>query len=254
MKKSIIELSEKAGKFLLENFRKDSDLFRLRGTTKEIVTKYDKMSDKMLIDGLSKKFPDYNILTEESGLRDKKSDFTWIVDSLDGSSNFAVGNPFFAVSIALLHRGKPVLGVAYAPFLKELFVAEEGSGSLLNGKAIHVSDVEQLDKSYVVWCEATGGNLRMSRINANIQPKIKDLRKLGAGSLECAWVACGRADAFIVTQVEPWDATAGAMLVLEAGGKLTDFKGKSWKPVRSDAVFSNGKIHDKILEVINKSD
>ena len=253
MKKFIIELSKKAGKFLLENFRKDSDLFRLRGTTKEIVTKYDKASDKMLVDALSKKFPDYNLLTEESGFRDKKSDFTWIVDSLDGSSNFAVGNPFFAVSIALVHHNKPILGVAYAPFLKELFVAEEGSGALLNSKAIHVSYIDQLDKSYFVWCEATGGHLRMSRINANIQPKVKDLRKLGAGSLECAWVACGRADAFVVTQVEPWDVVTGTVLVSEAGGKVTDFKGNAWKPKRSDVVFSNGKIHDKILEIVNKT-
>lgn len=250
MKKFIIELAEKTGKFLLKNFRKSPDLFRLRGTTKEIVTKYDKQSDRIIVDALSKKFPDYNILTEESSPRNKGSDFTWIVDPLDGSSNFAVGNPFFAVSIALLHHEKPVLGVAYAPFLKELFVAEEGAGALLNGKAIHVSAVKALGKSYFVWCEAAGSSLRMSRINANIQPKIKDLRKLGAGSLECAWIACGRAEAYVTTAIEPWDVAAGVILVMEAGGKVTDFKGKAWKPVRSDAVLSNGKIHNKVLEII----
>lgn len=250
MKKFVIDLSKRAGNLLLENFRQDYGLFRLRGTSKEIVTKYDKMSDEMIVQALSKKFPEHNILTEESGLRNKNSEFTWIVDSLDGSSNFASGNPFFSTSIALLHHDKPILGVSYAPFLKELFVAEEGRGSLLNGKVIHVSEIEKLEESYFVWCEGAGGNLRMSRINSVIHPIVKDLRKLGSGSLECAWVACGRAEAYLTTQIEPWDVAAGVILVLEAGGKVTNFIGDDWKPVRTDFICSNGKVHDEVLEIM----
>ena len=250
MKKFVIDLSKRAGNLLLKNFRKDYDLFRLRGTSKEIVTKYDKMSDEMIVKALIKKFPEYNIITEESGLRNKNSEFTWIVDSLDGSSNFAAGNPFFSISIALLHYDKPILGVAYAPFLKELFVAEEGKGSLLNGKIIHVSDIEKLEKSYFVWCEGAGSNLQMSKINSILHPIIKDLRKLGSGSLECAWVASGRAEVYVTTQIEPWDVAAGVILVLEAGGKVTNFKGDDWKPVRTDFISSNTKVHNDIIEIM----
>lgn len=251
MKKFTVELAKKAGNFLLKNFRKDRGILRIRDMSKEIVTKYDKMSDRMIREAINKKFPDYNILTEESGLKDKNSEFTFVVDPLDGSSNFAIGNPFFAVSIALLHHDKPIFGVTYAPFLKELFIVEEGKGAFLNNKRIHVSDVENLEKSYLVSCE--GGersNIRISMINAALHPRVKDLRKLGSGAIESAWVACGRGEAFITTKIEPWDIGTGVILVAEAGRKITDFNGKPWKPVKTDVVFSNGKVHDKILKVI----
>jgi myo-inositol-1(or 4)-monophosphatase len=252
MEQFIVELAKKAGNILLKKFRKDYNLLRFRGLVKEVTTKYDKMSDKFIIKELGKKFPDYNILTEESGLINKNSEFTLIVDSLDGSGNFAVGNPFFSVSIGILHLDEVIFGVTYAPFLKELFVAKEGGGTLLNGNVVHVSEFEKLEECYLVSCE--GGeksNLRISKINAALHPNVKDIRKLGSGAIEAAWVSCGRAEAYITTKIEPWDVAAGVILVREAGGKVTDFEGKDWKPEKSDTVFSNGKIHDKILKVIN---
>lgn len=245
-------LAKKSGNILLKNFRKDHRLLRMRGVSKEIVTKYDKTVDKFIVKAITKKFPTYSILTEESGCRNKNSEFTWIVDSLDGSGNFAVGNPFFSVSLALVHLGKPILGVTYAPFLKELFIAEEGKGALLNGRPVCVSNIGQFRKCYLVSCE--GGeknNIRISKINAKFHPKVKDFRKLGSGALESGWVSCGRAEAYIATKISPWDIAAGVLLVTEAGGKVTDFRGKPWRPVNSDMVFSNGKVHGKILKILN---
>lgn len=250
MKEFAVELAKKTGKLLLKNFRKDYSILSLRGLAKEITTKYDKMTDRLIVKAISKKFPDYNILAEESGLRDRNSEFTWMVDSLDGSSNFAVGNPFFSISIALLHLNKPIFGVAYAPFLKELFTAEEGKGALLNGEEINVSKVEKLKESYLVSCEGGAkSNVRISRINASLHPKVKDMRKLGSAAIECAWVSCGRCEGYISTKMSPWDIAAGVILVKEAGGKITDFKGDAWKPVVCDVVFSNGRIHENILKV-----
>lgn len=249
-KEFAMELAKKTGKLLLKNFRKDYSILSLRGLAKEVTTKYDKMSDKLIVKEISKEFPDHNILTEESGLRGRNSEFTWMVDSLDGSGNFAVGNPFFSISIALLHHNKPILGVAYAPFLKELFMAEDGRGTLLNGVEVNVSKVEKLEESYLVSCE--GGeksNVRISRVNASLHPIVKDMRKLGSAAIECAWVSCGRCEGYMATKMSPWDIAAGVILVEEAGGKITDFKGNAWKPVVGDVVFSNGRIHEKILKV-----
>lgn len=251
MKEFTIDLSKEAGRFLLKNFRKDYSLLSIRGIAKEVATKYDKMSDDLIVKALIKKTPDYSIMTEESGLRDKKSEYTWIVDSLDGSSNFVVGNPLFAVSIALMHNDKPILGVAHAPFLKETFVSEEGKGTLLNDRIVHVSDIENLEKSYILTCEGKEkNNIRIGRINTILHPGVKDVKKLGSAALESGFVCCSRADGYLTTMIDAWDVAAGVILVEEAGGKVTDFNGKEWKPVKMDVAMSNGKIHDKILEKI----
>ena len=253
MKKFTIDLAKRVGRFLVKNFRKDYSLLSIRGVAKEIATKYDKMSDELIVKALEKKTPDYNIMAEESGTKDKKSEYTWYVDSLDGSSNFAVGNPLFSISIALLHDNRPILGVAHAPFLKETFVAEEGKGTLLNNREVHVSDVKTIGRSYILTCEGKAkDNVRISRINSILHPKVKDLRKLGSAALESGWISCSRADAYLTTEIDPWDVASGVIFVEEAGGKVTDFKGKDWRPVKTDVFMSNGKIHDKILRMINK--
>ncbi len=253
MKNFAIATAKKASLYLIKNFKKDAKLLSKRGVAKEITIKYDKGSDKIIVNEIIKKYQNHNLLTEESGFIDKKSDFTWIIDSLDGSSNFAVGNPFFAVSIALMKGNELVLGVINAPILKEIFVAEKGKGAFLNGKRIHVSGTNELSNSYFVCCE--GGdktNARIAKINYIFHPLIKDLRKLGSAALEGAWVACGRAEVYITPNISPWDIAAAVLLVEEAGGKVTDFKGNEWQPKKSDIILSNGKIHDKVLSMIKK--
>ncbi|MCX6798853.1 MAG: inositol monophosphatase family protein [Candidatus Diapherotrites archaeon] len=249
------ELAEKAGALLLRDFGKHARLAAMRGGVKEITTKFDKVADKMIVGALRKKFPEHGILSEESEAVFAEKDFVWVVDPIDGSSNYAGGNPFFAVSIALLHNKQPVFGAVYAPVMKYLFVGEEGKGAFLNGKRIHVSDVGELGSAYLLTCPGgSKSNSRVSRINAAVHPLVKDLRMLGSAALEGAWVACGKADAYATTQIYPWDIAAAVILAREAGGRVTDFRGNSWKAVQSDVIFSNGKVHEELCGIIAEAE
>lgn len=253
MKRFAVYVAKKAGKFLLQNFRKDKNLTKKRGTAKEVHLAQDVKSDKLIISEIKRKFPKHNILTEESGFIDKKSDYTWVVDPLDGSTNFARGNPFFAVSIALMKNKSVILGVINAPFLKELYVAERGTGAYLNESKIKISNKSKLSECYFVSCE--GGDVandNIAKINVKFHPLVKDLRKLGSAALESASVAAGGAEAYIVRQISPWDVAAGILLVEEAGGKVTDFAGNPWAAQKADLVFSNGKVHEKIVKRLRR--
>lgn len=253
MKNSIIAIIKRAGKILMKYFQTDTKLTLMRGSVKEVTTKYDKIVDKFIIRELEKRFPKYNFLTEESGLIDRGSEYTWVVDSLDGTVNFAYGNPLFSICIALLKGGKPILGIIYAPALNELYFAQKGKGAFLNNKRIKVTKISNLAKSYVYVCEGGDKNRRRTvKIMAKIYPQVVDLRKLGSAGLECAWVAAGRAEGYTTTAIEPWDIAAGVILVEEAGGKMTTFQGKPWQPISSDLIFSNSKIHQKLINLVKK--
>jgi len=259
MKAFAISVAKKAGVCLLRHFRKDPRLLLKRGTAKSITTRYDLECNAIIVKEISRRYPHHNILTEESGFRDRKSNYTWIIDPLDGSSNYANGNPFFSVSIALAKDGQLVVGVVFAPYLKELFVAEKGKGAYLNGKRLRVSPIAAFSKSYFLTCE--GGertNKRIAVVNKMFHGDVADLRKLGSAALESAYVAAGRVEAYISLQINSWDIAAGALLVEEAGGKVTDFAGKSWTAKaaamakKADLVFSNRKLHRKILKELKE--
>ena len=246
-----VEIAKKAGEYLLENFKKDETLFQERGMSKEIVTKYDKESDKIIIDEIEKEFPEHNLLTEESGKIDKGSEYTWIVDSLDGSGNFADGNPFYSVSIALAKDNEVILGVVYAPSLDELYVAEKGKGAFLNGKQIHVSELSDMNKAYLVTCEGgSKSNDRLAGLYKKIYPGVKDMRKLGSAAIEGGFVSSGRADGYFTLDISPWDVAATVIINEEAGGKVTDFNGEKWKPEKMDVIITNGKFHDELLGIL----
>ncbi|MFW6449835.1 MAG: inositol monophosphatase family protein [Nanoarchaeota archaeon] len=254
MKQIAIKTAQKAGAYLFENFKKDKILFNERAMSKEIVTKYDKESDRIIINEISKAFPGHNLLTEESGSIDNGSEYTWIVDSLDGTGNFAAGNPFFSVSIALQHKEDIILGVIYAPFLQELYLAETGKGAFLNDKQIRVSEIDEFNKAYIVTCE--GGsktNQRLADIYGVVYPKVKDMRKLGSAAIEGGFVATGRADAYITLDIDPWDVAATVLIAKESGGKATDFKGNPWKPEKTDLLITNKTLHSKLLSMLKSS-
>lgn len=251
MKNFILKLTKRAGKDLLNFFKKDNKLVKLRATSKEAVTKYDKMIDRFLIKEIRKKYPSHNILTEESGFLKGKSDYLWIIDSLDGTGNFANHNPLFSICIALLYKEELKLGVVYAPALEEFYFAEKDKGAFLNGKKIQVSQISSLSKSYLVYCEGNERNRnRFSKLLASLYPKVTDIRKIGSAGIETSWVADGKVEAFFTTKIDPWDVAAGILLIKEAGGKVTDFKGNFWKIKTSDLLFSNNKVHSKIAKLI----
>lgn len=248
----MVSVAKEAGSVLMNYFKRDQELLNLRSTAKEAATKYDKLVDQLIIEKIKKTYPDHSLLTEESGHQPNNPDWLWIVDSLDGTGNFANHNPFFAVCIALVHKGELSLGVIYAPAINEFYLAERGKGAYLNQRKIQVSHIGELKKSYLFYCE--GGDKdreRTGTILHEVYPTVVDIRKLGSAGLETAWVAAGRGEAYFTTRIEPWDVAPGVLLLSEAGGMSTDFKGNAWRQECGDFLFSNGKVHSTLLQLLH---
>ena len=251
-KELIQSLTRKAGDTLMKHFRQDWDLLKERTTAKEAITKYDKEVDSLIVEQIKRHYPDHSLLTEESGFLEGVPDWLWIVDSLDGTGNFANFNPFFSVCIALMHQSKLLLGAIYAPAIDEFYFAERGQGAYLNGTRIQVSNVSSLGRSYILCCEGGDKNRgRTGELLHRVYPHVTDIRKLGSAGLETAWVAAGKREAYFTTRIDPWDVAPGVLLVQEAGGKVSDFRGNPWKPQTSDLLFSNKKLHNKILHLLS---
>jgi myo-inositol-1(or 4)-monophosphatase len=216
----------------------------------DIVTEADVAAEKVILNHLNARFPDHNILTEESGLIQKSnSDLWWVIDPLDGTTNFSHNFPFFAVSIGL-RKGKDMLvGAIYDPFHQEMFLAGKGKGAFLNNSPIHVSSNNHFTRCLL----ATG--LTHEPINA-ANPSYKEfchftsqtqgVRRLGSAALDLAYVACGRLDGYWERDLKAWNIAAGSLLVNEAGGITSDFEGNPLAIEHGDIIASNRFIHDQI--------
>jgi len=194
----------------------------------DYVTAVDREAEDRIISVIREVYPDHDIQAEESPQKPYRSDYRWIVDPLDGTTNFIHGYPMFAVSIGLSYRNRMRLGVVFDPLRSELFSAEAGRGAFLNGKPIGVSGVRDMKDALLL----TGFPFKAQQYLHRYLAMFEDLfrassgvRRAGAASLDLAYVACGRADAFFELALSPWDMAAGAVLVLEAGGVVTDFTG-----------------------------
>lgn len=252
MKNFIVQLAKKAGQEIAKRFNRDKVVkIKSKG---QIVTQADLIADKIIVSALKKKFPNHTILSEESGLQNKKSTYLWIIDPLDGTTNYSIGSPLFAVSIALFKNNQPILAVVYAPQLKELFTAEKNKGSQLNGKKITVSKIKNFADSMLTYCH--GSTLLAIKRAVKIYNKIKfnslDTRQLGTASLESSFVSAGRTECIIIPGANSWDVGAGVLLVREAEGKVTDFQGQEWNLNSRDFVASNGKIHNQLLKFLRR--
>ncbi len=219
-----------------------------------IVTSADRESERRIIEILEKVFPDYNILSEEKGRIEKGSEYTWVIDPLDGTTNFRMKNPFFCSAIALARGKEIVMAVVNSPFLKEEFFAEKGNGAFLNGKRMRVSG-NGMEEAVIAYCSI--GERRSIEVSAKalveLRSRAVDVRRIGAGELELSYVAAGRLEAFYMLNLKsPWDVAAGSLIVREAGGKATNLYGKEWNLGDSDIVASNGVVHKEILDVLQK--
>ncbi len=229
-----ISIAQESGKLLEKLFRKEEAI--IRGTSKEIKTFYDQLTDEIIKKRIEKKFRDHSYLTEETGLVDKNSDYLWIIDPLDGTGNFVNHNPFFSVSIALWYKNQPLLGVIEAPILRERFIAIKSKGAYhydlnkkIEKKIAKLSSINILENSYVIYCEGSEKNKkRILKIFKNIYPYVKEVRKLGSAALELAWIALGRAEIYYTTQISLWDIAAGLIFVKEAGAEIYKFNGQKY--------------------------
>ncbi len=253
IKKVAITAAQKAGKLLLNEyniFKRQSARLKAKH---EIITKADLIAEKSILSEIRKKFPDHQILSEEAGKINNLSNYFWIVDPLDGTTNFSIHSPLWAVSIGVAYNNELVLGVVLAPFLDELFIAEKGKGARLNQRKITVSRVTP-KKIINTFCHGSKTRDIKKALKFLNYQKIKhlDCRQLGSASLELAYVAAGRTESIMIPGAHPWDVAAGVLLVREADGRVTDFKDRDWNLSSRDILASNGRVHEELLRVINR--
>ncbi|MBE9545893.1 MAG: inositol monophosphatase [Proteobacteria bacterium] len=246
-----IAIAREAGTFLKERLG-ETLAVKYKGEI-DIVTEVDRMSEEMLISRIDKKFPHHDILAEESAGTDRGSEFRWIIDPLDGTTNYAHGYPVFCVSIALEKENEIILGVIYNPVMEEMFVAEKGEGAFLNGERISVSDTTELSRSLL----ATGFpyDIRENPDNNlnyfnEMATKVMAIRRAGSAALDLAYIAAGRFDGFWELRLNPWDTAAGWLLVEEAGGLVTEIFGKDYCLKSPHILATNRKIHGKMIDVL----
>ncbi len=252
-----IEAAKEAGKFLKHNLGKVGEINLKSGQERNLVTEIDKKSEEMIVGIIRKHFPNHDILAEESGSEHgKKSDFRWIIDPLDGTTNFTHGLPIFCVSIGLEHKGEIVAGVIYDPNLNELFSAEKGRGAFLNGKRLRVSQTPFLKNSLMVTgfpYDVTENPDNCIQHFVNFLMTAQAVRRMGSAAIDLAYVAAGRYDGFWEVNLNAWDMAAGVLLIREAGGKVTGFTGEEIDIYGKRVVASNGLIHDEMVGLILKA-
>ncbi len=220
-----------------------------------LATDADHAAEQCVIDHIRKHFPGHRILAEERGrVEESTSPYLWVVDPLDGTTNFAHGYPAYGVSIGVEHRGRCILGVVFDPSRNELFTGVEGGGAQLNGRPIRVSRTRDLDSSLLVTGFAY--NIRESARNnldhfVTFALKAQGIRRTGSAALDLCYVACGRFDGFWEISLNPWDMAAGSVIAREAGGHLTNFSGSNLSIYEEELVASNGHIHRAMLKVLN---
>jgi myo-inositol-1(or 4)-monophosphatase len=224
----------------------------------DLVTEADLASEKLIIERIKTHYPRHAILAEESGATEGiksvtgQADWRWIVDPLDGTTNYAHGYPCFCVSIALEREGSIELGVIYDPVRDEVFAAERGQGATLNDRSIRVSAVDDLNAAML--CTGFPYNVRerpdFARDFVNFTMKAQAVRRDGSAALDLAYLACGRFDGFWEDGLNAWDIAAGVILIDEAGGRTTDFHGAPLDIYTPKVLASNGLIHEKMMRVL----
>ena len=249
-----IQTAREAGRVLAEKFGR-----ALRVSNKgdiDLVTEADIAAERLIVERIRSYHPRHAILTEESGdvvkTGDSGSEYKWVVDPLDGTTNYAHGYPCFCVSIALEHEGSVILGVVYDPVREELFAAERGEGATLNGRRVRVSETAELNGALL--CTGFPYDVRdrgdFARHFRNFIMRAQSVRRDGAAALDLAYVAAGRFDAFYEEGLRPWDVAAGVLLVEEAGGRVTHYDGSPFHIYKPPIAASNGLVHEGMLSVL----
>ena len=248
-------IAREAGLILLEKFG------RVLKTTdkgdKNIVTEADIASEEYIVGQIKTHFPRHRILAEEAGeviVESGESRFRWVIDPLDGTTNFSHGYPCFCVSIGLEREGQLQIGAIYDPTRDEMFAAERGGGATLNGRRIQPSSVENLDRALVV----TGfpydikTRERFVELFSKFVLNAQAVRRDGSAAIDLAYVACGRFEGFWEEGLSPWDTAAGALIVEEAGGRVSHYDGAKFDIYRPQVLATNGVVHEQMLEILRK--
>ena len=250
----MVKACRKAAKILIRDFGEIENLQVSSKGPGDFVSASDKKVEKILIEELQKARPDYSILSEEIGEINNDSEFKWVVDPIDGTSNFLHGIPHFGISLGLEHNKEIICGIIYDPIKDEMFLAEKGNGSYLNNQRIRVSSRSKLKDCLIV----TGGprqNHKNKEVCMEEYKKFSSkvlipIRKMGSASLDMAYVASGRCDGFWQRSLNYWDIAAGIILVKEAGGFVTDFQGNNEYLENQTILVTNAKIGEEMIKVL----
>jgi len=254
MLKTTLINAVKAGAAELSRFFNKSFVVSNKEGINNLVTEADHASEKAILDVIKKEFPGHYILSEEAGEIIQDSSYKWIIDPIDGTVNFAHSIPLCCVSIAVEYNGEIVLASVYNPIMNELFFAEKGKGSTLNDKQIRVSKKQHVANACLVtgfpytYLDMPNGPLQVFE---KLIRKGIPVRRLGSAATDLCWVAAGRFDGFYEHKLQAWDSAGGYLIVEEAGGKVTDFKGNKFSPYQPHILATNGDIHDEMLALIN---
>jgi len=253
IKKVALSSAKKAGRILKEGMTRGLTI-SYKGDL-NLVTQIDTLSEQTIVAEIRKHFKDHQILAEEGHNHASTSPYRWIIDPLDGTTNYAHRFPYFCVSIGVEFEGEIILGVIYDPVRQELFIAEKGKGATLNNKSIGVSPIKNLSESLLVTGFAY--NVRTAKNNnlnhfSNFIKKAQAIRRMGSAALDLCYVACGRFEGFWELNLKPWDTAAGSLILTEAGGTVTDFSGNPFLIDHPETLASNGKIHSAMVGLLGK--
>jgi myo-inositol-1(or 4)-monophosphatase len=220
----------------------------------DLVTDADLAAQSRIVEMIREQYPDHCILAEEAGFQDQEStSCQWIVDPLDGTTNFAHQLPIFCVSIAFAHAGRTRVGIVLNPVSGELFTAVEGAGAHLNNRAISVSAQSELAESLLVTGFPYDFQSKIKPVMKRFEQCLaaaRGIRRLGSAALDLCYVACGRFEAFWEENLNPWDTAAGALIAEEAGGRVTDFAGEPYRLDKNEILATNGRIHEAISDLL----
>ncbi|TNE48847.1 MAG: inositol monophosphatase [Deltaproteobacteria bacterium] len=248
-------IARRSGELLLERL---SHLRTINTKTndRDLVTDADRASEHWLVEAIRDQYPDHNILGEE-GTGDQtllqQPGYTWVIDPLDGTVNYAHNLPIFCVSVGLLQDGQPLLGVVYIPRLDELFSAQVGQGATCNGKTIHVSDTALLSQAVLATGfpydkhESPRNNLENFSV---FTQKVRGIRRLGAAAVDLCFVAAGRLDGYWEEKLHPWDMAAGIVIVQEAGGVVSNYYGQPIRPEEDHVIAAGPDLHPTMQQLL----
>lgn len=251
LRDTAVAFAREAGAILREGYGR-SHRPELKGRI-DLVTEYDRRSERLLLNRIAGRFPGHAVLAEESGAHETGGNVRWIVDPLDGTTNFAHNYPFFCVSIGVEVAGELAAGVVYDPIRDELFAAAVGQGATLNGRAIQVSDIPRVDQGLLVTGFPYGVREHPERSVPVFQAfltRAQGVRRDGSAALNLCYLACGRFDGFWEGDLSPWDMAAGVLIVREAGGKVTGYDGGAFHLEAREILGTNGEIHEEMREIL----
>lgn len=253
MLQTAVEAARRAGQLIAERYPTHRNVSR-KGY-RDLVTETDLAAEQVILNLIQDRFSDHAILSEETSGGEIAEGYTWVIDPLDGTSNYTHRVPIFSVSVALLQRGRPLIGVVYDPMRGHLFAGERGSGATLNDQPLQVSTIPQLPEALIGFDWARDEEKRkqvLSRLQ-RVAPLSHTVRALGSAALGLTYVAAGWLDGYFHLALHPWDAAAAVLLITEAGGRCTSFDGKPFDVSTARCVATNGRIHEALLHALQET-